>query len=263
MSKVSKVAGIGLIVAIIALLAVPAASAQEPNPPGPGQGIYWEEIHESVHAAAADALGMTPEELDAAIADGATLWDLADEQGVDISDVWAAMDAARAEELEALAEAGVLTGAQTDWMLSAMQRRRGQAVQAGAGAALSPYHDAIHEATADALGMTVAEFDAAIASGMTLVEIAAEQGVDVDTVLEARNAAVEAQLDELVADGYLTEAQAERISEHAGQGAGRMGGWFSAARGMFQQGAQGMFGNGNGNGNGVGGGMGRGARGGQ
>jgi hypothetical protein len=247
MKKLGKVAGIALIVAVVGLLAVSVASAQEPNPPVPGQGAYWEDIHESVIAAAADALGMTVDEVEAAIADGTTMWELAAAQGVDVSDVWAAMDAARAEELDKLAEAGVLTEAQANLMLSAMQRRRGQAVQAGARAALSPYHDAIHEATADALGMTVEEFDAAIADGQTLVEIAADQGVDVETVLDARNAAVEAQLDQLVEDGYITEAQAERISERAGQ----MGGWLGAARGTFQQGVQRMFGNG----------MGRGARG--
>jgi hypothetical protein len=253
MKKLGKVAGIALIVAVVGLLAVSVASAQEPNPPVPGQGIYWEDIHESVIAAAADALGMTVDEVEAAIADGTTMWELADAQGVDISDVWAAMDAARAEELDKLAEAGVLTEAQANLMLGAMQHRRARGLQLGVQAALSPYHDAIHEATADALGMTVEEFDAAIASGQTLVEIAAEQGVDLETVLDARDAAVEAQLDQLVADGYLTEAQAERISERAGQGIGRLGGWFGSARGMFQQGVEGMFGSG----------MGRGARGGR
>jgi hypothetical protein len=251
MKKLGKVAGIALIVAVVGLLAVSVASAQEPDPPVPG--TYWEDIHESVIAAAADALGMTVDEVEAAIADGTTMWELADAQGVDISDVWAAMDAARAEELDKLAEAGVLTEAQANLMLGAMQHRRAHGLQLGVQAALSPYHDAIHEATAGALGMTVEEFDAAIASGQTLVEIAADQGVDVETVLDARNTAVEAQLDQLVADGYLTEAQAERISERAGQGTGRLGGWFGAARGMFQQGVQGMFGSG----------MGRGARGGQ
>jgi hypothetical protein len=102
MKKLGKVAGIALIVAVVGLLAVSVASAQEPNPPVPGQGIYWEDIHESVIAAAADALGMTVDEVEAAIADGTTMWELADAQGVDISDVWAAMDAARAEELDKL-----------------------------------------------------------------------------------------------------------------------------------------------------------------
>lgn len=236
MKKIGKVAGIALIVAVVGLLTVSVASAQEPDPPVPGQGAYWEDMHESVFAAAADALGMSVDELEAAIADGATIWELADKQGVDVADVWAAMDAARADELEELVEAGVLTQAQADWMLSAMQHRRAHGVQLGAQAALSPYHDAIHEATADALGMTVDEFDAAIASGQTLVEIAAEQGVDLDTVLDARNAAVEEQLDQMVADGYLTETQAGRISERAEQGIGRPGGWFGTMRGMLQRG---------------------------
>ena len=65
---------------------------------------------------------------------------------------------------------------------------------------------------ADTLGMTVEELQAARQSGQTLEEIAADQGVSMDTIADAVLAANEARLAEAVANGNITQEQADNIA---------------------------------------------------
>ena len=54
---------------------------------------------------------------------------------------------------------------------------------------------------------------AGIAEGQTLAEIAAANGVERQTLIDAITAEINAEIDEAVADGKLTDAQAERLRE--------------------------------------------------
>lgn len=155
-------------------------------------------IPAEMEEAVAGALGMTVEELEAAFAEGQTLPGIAEAQGVDLADVQAAMETARREHLEAMIEEAPPAG----WMLL--------------------YHDEMAQATADALNLTVEELEAARAEGQTLVEIAQAQGLELDEVHEALEAVREAIVEQAVADGVLTEEQAERMSEF-GRGFGGRG----------------------------------------
>jgi hypothetical protein len=90
------------------------------NGRGHGFGLGDEELE-----AAANVLGMTVEEVSSALQDGKTLQDLADEAGVDIADVHAAIQAVHADEMrERIAQAlqdGTITQAQADWMLEGLE----------------------------------------------------------------------------------------------------------------------------------------------
>ena len=132
MSKFWKVAGIGTLVAVIGVLAVAGfALAQEPTPPpgrelgpGPGFGLMghgdW-----STFDAAAEALGLSPEELFSELHGGKTLSDLAAEKGVDLQTVQDAMQAARQEAMRQAIEQAVTDGQmsreQADWMLQGLE----------------------------------------------------------------------------------------------------------------------------------------------
>jgi hypothetical protein len=85
---------------------------------------------------------------------------------------------------------------------------------------------------ADALGITDEELRTALASGQTIAELAAAEGVDVQVVIDAMLAEVEQRLDDKVADGRITQEDAdaklteatERITERVNTaGLGRMG----------------------------------------
>src|SRR5690606_19801485 len=88
MAKTKKFLGMGaLVIAVfaVALLTAGVASAQEPTPPVPrgphGTGMM-STYYADLHAATAEALGLTVEELDAELDAGKTLVQIAGEQGV-------------------------------------------------------------------------------------------------------------------------------------------------------------------------------------
>jgi len=91
--------------------------------PGMGAGFADEEAH---YAALAKVLGMTVEELEAELADGKTLRNLAEEQGVDMDSIWDALKDAREAALEQAVEEGRLTQEQADRMLAQATRGFGR-----------------------------------------------------------------------------------------------------------------------------------------
>ncbi len=104
-----------------------------------------------------------------------------------------------------------------------------------------PMHDDMIAAFASSLGMTVDEVNAKLASGKTLYQIALDAGktsTEAQTlIINARNTA----LDQLVADGVLTSAQAQWMKDHMAQmsqygfgpGYGGCGGYGGMMGGFF------------------------------
>jgi hypothetical protein len=84
------------------------------------------------------------------------------------------------------------------------------------GSLPAPMHDAMLDTLAEKLGLTRAELDSRIANGETPAQIAAANGLsgaDFSTLLaDAHKAA----LDQAVADGYLTQAQADSMLDMMG-----------------------------------------------
>lgn len=128
---------------LVSLVGVSAASAQDPTPEpkvvlgwrsggrgkgGFGGGIFgWERTDQwLVFDAAAEALGLTPEELFTELHAGKSLEEIAEEQGVDIEAVQDAMNASRTEArrqaIEQAVEDGRITQEQADWMLEGLDK---------------------------------------------------------------------------------------------------------------------------------------------
>lgn len=146
--------GAVLMVVLLALGAAGFAYAQEPQPtepvplgPGYGRGGMmgrWNQgaagsygpMHEAMVAAMAEALGMTAEELNAELAAGKTMWQVAEAKGLSLEDFQTLMLDARKAALEKLVADGVITQAQADWMLSRMQGMWGR----GGGQGGCPMH---------------------------------------------------------------------------------------------------------------------------
>jgi hypothetical protein len=135
MSRMKKMLGIAALVGIVAGLGISSvASAQSsvtPTPTAPTEqaaprdGFGPRGLHsEAALAAAAKALGMTADELSAELWGGKTLADLAEEKGVDIANVQAAVEAAQiAETKTAIEQAvtdGTITQAKADWLLEGL-----------------------------------------------------------------------------------------------------------------------------------------------
>ena len=126
----------GVVVALLlaGTVGVSIVSAQEPPPPAsPGagggrrggflgaRGGAW-----TAFDAAAEALGLTPEELFAELHDGKRLEEIAEAQGVDMEAVREAVQAARLEARKAAiqqaVEDGKLSQEQADWLLEGLEK---------------------------------------------------------------------------------------------------------------------------------------------
>ncbi len=159
---------------------------------GPGRGFDLD--------VAAETLGMTVEELRTALSDGSTLAEVAEAQGVDRQTLVDALVAAAEARLEeAKAELPDRIGELVDSTLPA----RGEGGPGGSrgGPGL--------DAAAEALDMTVDELRSALSDGSTLAEVAEAQGVDRQALIDALVAAGQERLDQAVADGKLTQAEAD------------------------------------------------------
>ena len=134
------------------------------------------------------------------------------------------------ETLQPLIDDGTLSQEQADKVIAALQEAR-------------PFGDHEHgpgfggrghrmffglDSAATALGISTEDLRAAFADGKSIADVAAEQGVDVQTVIDALVAKAATHLDEAVADGRLTEEEAatrkteitEKITELVNQAGG-------------------------------------------
>ena len=136
----------------------------------------------------ATALGLTIEELEAAREEGKSLTDLALEQGVEIADIQAAMEAARQARIAQGVADGRLTQEEADELLANMPP----------------------------------------AEEGRLPEVL---GIDRETFRQAMDEARGQILEQAIADGVITEAQAEAMNNHAGPGHPRGRGGFGGRGG--------------------------------
>jgi predicted DNA-binding protein (UPF0251 family) len=212
MNKYRKLVGIFAVVVLVLIVGVTAvalAQDEEPVEPEPdvtapilpGEGIAPPQDRQWRDRAPERLF--TPDEMDAA---------LAEELGISVDELNEARDVAKASLLQQAVDEGKITQAQVDAILNGegrldfMRTLRDEYFPQGS----------IQAATAEALGMTVEEFEAAQAEGKRLPEIAEEQGVDVTAVTEAVRAAFEEAVAQAVAEGVITQTQADRLLSHEG-----------------------------------------------
>lgn len=131
MSRLGKIAGVSTLAAAAALLGLgslafirpaEAATTSAAAIHAGGRGYCGRAGME----AAAEALGMTADELSAQVRGGESLADLADEAGVDLADVQAAVNAAceqaAREAIEQAVTDGTVTREHADWLLEGLDK---------------------------------------------------------------------------------------------------------------------------------------------
>jgi len=194
MSRLWKIVGMTALVAVLAFSAAVLVSAQGPQAGQANQGLnLWERMHEAV----AKALGITVEQYDSTV------------------------DTARSDVLKQAVEEGLLTQEQADRMLErglggfgfgGMMRGggvggRGSGMMGGSG-------NSLISVAAEKLDMTVAELVDELEADKTIAEVAQAKGVELKTIVDAFVALRSERLAQLVADGRITQAQAdEKLAE--------------------------------------------------
>ena len=109
------------------------------------------------------------------------------------------------ETLKPLVDAGTITQAQADAVIAALKAdmpERGEHGRGGKGGAGV-------EVAAQALGMTADELHTALDGGQTLAQVASDKGVNVQVVIDALVASATNHINEEVASGELTQAEAD------------------------------------------------------
>ena len=135
---------------------------------------------------------------------GSFLAKVADKLGVGEDELKSAIDEARTETIDEKVAEGLLTEEQAERL------REGG----------FPFHRGLHRAgghilgtAADVLGMEKNDLVAELREGNSLADVAAAQGIGVDGFKAQVLAEVQADIDAKVADGTITQEQADRLSE--------------------------------------------------
>ncbi|MCC6605086.1 MAG: hypothetical protein IT327_17905 [Anaerolineae bacterium] len=170
----------------------------------------------------AEALGVTLDELEAArdaAMDAVTAEDgrpdrdevralIAAELGVTVEELEAAQDTVQEAMLAQLVEDGTITQEQLDEMLE-MKALRELAQDIFS-------RDDAQAVIAEQLGLTVEELAAARDEGTRIAELADAQGIDLETLMTAVTDARSAAFAQAVADGSLTQEQADLLLSQRG-----------------------------------------------
>jgi hypothetical protein len=112
---------VGLLVAAMMVLGVGVAFAQGPAPyagNGPMQQNGAGDLHTYMVTAFAEKFGLKIEDVDAQLAAGETMYDIATAAGVKAEDFPAFMTEVRLQAVSAAVKAGAITQTQADWMNS-------------------------------------------------------------------------------------------------------------------------------------------------
>jgi hypothetical protein len=127
--KMVIVIGTVALAAALGLFAVGTASAQGPatapnRNPGTPLSEAWGRVCQGagvISDAVSELLGLTPEEIHAQRAEGKTLSEIADEEGVTDQELIDAIVAGREAAIAQAVKDGRMTQAQADWMLAKMK----------------------------------------------------------------------------------------------------------------------------------------------
>jgi lambda repressor-like predicted transcriptional regulator len=237
-------AAVVLVVALVIGVSTLSAQGTEPTPTpvpqGPGGwggGRFWGNCPCGLTAAeagrwgyraygqaeiVAEQLGMTVDDLTAALREGRSVADLATEKGVALDTIVEALMAPRRDALAQAVANGRLTQEQADSMLAEMQENiiehlnqpglpmgggpAGQMMRAERmGWQLHGQLDLV----AQALGMAPEDLTAELQGGKSVAQVAEEKGVALDTIVEALLAPRREAMAQAVADGELTQAEAD------------------------------------------------------
>jgi hypothetical protein len=229
----------------------PAVGSDEARQAGYGPAAVIDgPMHEYFEAAFAEALGLTVEEVQQRTASGETYFDIALAQGTAAEDFPALITQVRTTAVNQMVADGVLTQEKADLILERMDNyvpgsdygpgmmagfgpgemmgnsygRRGYAGMMGGfgpagmmGGQAGWMYDYILPALANAFGLTVEDLQARFDAGQTPWDIAQERGLTEEEFSGLMTQAHAAALGQAVADGVISQEQADAMLAHMTQ----------------------------------------------
>jgi ribosomal protein S20 len=175
----------------------PPAEADRP-PGGHGPGLD----------AAAQALGLSADDLRSKLEGDKTIAQVAQEQGVDVQAVITSMVADATAHIDQGVQEGRLTADQAKERKANLQDRITRLVNEGKPKGEGRGHGPKLDAAAKALGVSTDELRQQLRDGKTIAQVAEDRNVDKEKVIDAMVEDAEQHLDQAVQDGKLTADQA-------------------------------------------------------
>jgi uncharacterized protein (DUF433 family) len=223
MAKTLKIIGIGVVAVGVlgaAFLVVSPIAAQtlDPiwpgGPHGGGRGFGDMGAHQEALAA---ALGISVEDLQAALENSSSFDELLSNLGVTQEELAAAMQTAREAAIQQMVEDGTITQEQADQMLEGGFGPHDGIGFPGGGDfdGMRGFGDmeAHQEALAAALGISVEDLQAALENSSSFDELLSNLGVTQEQYDAARQTARETVIQQMVEDGTITQEQADQMLE--------------------------------------------------
>ncbi len=177
-------------------------------------GNHWGGPENALISVAAEKLGLTREELMAELQGGKTIADVAAEKNVAVETIVNAFLAPRAERLQELVANGQLTQEQADNQLAQMKTTVTERLSQpwpSQGSRWGGPDNSLISIAAEKLGMTSTDLVAELQAGKTIADVAKEKDVAVETIVDAVLASRSEQPQEQVANGQLTQEQADAM----------------------------------------------------
>jgi hypothetical protein len=162
-----------------AMAALPVAAGDEGDGEACGRGAGLEAI--------AETIGITADDLREALRDGRTLAEIAESNGSDPQAVVDVLVSSGTARLEAAVAAGVVDQATADERLATLPERAADLVQGEIerDGRRHPRRAVALTTVADTIGIDVQDLRDGLQDGRTIAEVAAAQGVDPHTVIDA------------------------------------------------------------------------------
>ncbi|GAB4580378.1 MAG: hypothetical protein Fur0022_31180 [Anaerolineales bacterium] len=172
-----------------------------------GFGLHGDGVLQPyVEEAAAEILGMTVEELQTARDEGTRTVDLIEAAGLTTDEFQTAMEEALPGIVEKALADGVITQTQADYILE-------NGLRGAKGYLRSALQEYIDAATADLLGVTVEELQAAREEG-TVADLLAAAGLTREDLKTALEEATPGIIEQALAEGLITQEQADYLLEN-------------------------------------------------
>jgi ribosomal protein S20 len=158
--------------------------------------------------AAAQALNLGVDDLRSKLEGGATIGQVARQQGVDVQTVIDAMVTDATAHIDQAVKDGKLTADQANERKANLEDRITRLVNEGKPNGEGRGHGPKLDAAAQALGMSTDELRQQLQSGKTIAQVAEDRNVDKQKVIDAMAKDAREHLDQAVKDGKLTADQA-------------------------------------------------------
>jgi len=208
MKKFWKVAAVVVVVVVLGTAAVAAVAVAQ----GGTDGVkaWFADRGQAFKEAMAKALGISVEEYDAAL-------DQAREEVLTKAVEEGSLTQEQADRIRERADEGFGPGMMGGGLGPGMMGRGMGRGMMGRGLGFGMMGDSeisLLAVAADKLGMTVDELQTQLRDGKTVADLAKEKGVDLQTILDAFLAPRQEALSQAVADGKITQEQADQMLEN-------------------------------------------------